>query len=162
MNNESAAVPGNTGNFCYNSATTTNNELVLLANQFSKNRFDMFNSSGLLIKQTVIDISNANQPHLAIYKIASDGTIPGTTVKYIICRPTQTTSAFNIRVNNGLTIDSSNNVYVTGELNSTSPVIGQTMDLINQDGATVATITKRSAKQYEYFTVKIPASFTQE
>jgi hypothetical protein len=161
MNNESAAFSG-TGVFCYNSATTTNNELVLLANQFSKNRFDIYNTSGSLIKQTIADISNVAQPHLAIYKIASDGTNPGTTVKYIISRPTQVTSTFNMRVNNGLTVDSSNNVYVTGELNSTSPAIGQTMDLINQDGNTVATVTKRSIHQYEYFTVKIPASFTQE
>jgi hypothetical protein len=67
-----------------------------------------------------------------------------------------------MRVNNGLTVDSSNNVYVTGELYSQTPAIGQTMDLVNQDGNTVATVTKRSVHQYEYFTVKIPASFTQE
>ena len=149
------------GTFPFNSLTTSTNELLVLCQQQSANDITIYNSSGSILSRS-IDISNAGQPHLAVYKIQSDGTTPGTTIKYIISRPTQITSAFNVRVNNGITVDSSNNVYITAELDSTSPAIGQTLDLINQDGATVATITKRSAKRYEYFTVKIPASFTQE
>jgi hypothetical protein len=149
------------GTFPFNSLTTSTNELLVLCQQQSINDLAIYNSSGAISTRT-IDISNAGQPHLAVYKIQSNGTIPGTTIKYIISRPTQITSAFNVRVNNGISVDSSNNVYITAELDSVSPAIGQTLDLINQDGATVATITKRSSNRYEYFTVKIPASFTQE
>jgi hypothetical protein len=147
---------------CFNTLTNSNNEFIMLCQQEDNNEFQIYNSSNTLIYNQTISITNIPQPHLAVYKIQSNGTAPGTTVKYIISNPTQINSNFNVRVNNGISVDISNNVYITGELNSISPAIGQTLDLINQDGATVATITKRSANQYEYFTVKIPASFTQE
>jgi hypothetical protein len=149
------------GTFCFNTRTTSANELLILCIQETTMVLKIYNSSFQFLEQT-ISITNETNPHLVVYKIQSDGTEPGTTVKYIISNPAQITSDFNVRVNNGISVDASDNVYITGELNSVFPAIGQTLDLINQDGATVATITKRSANKYEYFTVKIPASFTQE
>jgi hypothetical protein len=153
---------GGGGTFCFNTRTNSENELLLLCIQQSVVDFRIYNSGGQFLPSTIINVTNGGQPHVALYKIQSDGTAPGTTIKYIISNPAQITSDFNVRVNNGISVDASDNVYITGELNSVFPAIGQTLDLINQDGATVATITKRSANQYEYFTVKIPASFTQE
>jgi hypothetical protein len=152
-------INGPIGTYCFNTCTTSQNELVLLCNTFANSTLTIYNPAGSPIKTQDISGLTSTVPYLLIYKLASNGTTPGTTVQYII---SQSTSAMNIRINNGISIDSSNNLYVTGELNSTSPAIGQTLDLVNQDGNTVATVTKRSVHQYEYFTVKIPASFTQE
>ena len=152
-------INGPIGTYCFNTCTTSQNELVLLCNTFANSTLTIYNPEGSPIKTQDISGLTSTVPYLLIYKLASNGTTPGTTVQYII---SQSTSAMNIRINNGISIDSSNNLYVTAELNSTSPAIGQTLDLLNQDNDVVATITKRSANQYEYFTVKIPASFTQE
>lgn len=150
---------GGGGTYCFNTVTTSQNELVLLCNTFSTSVLSIYGSTGPVIKTQTLSGLTAGVPYLLIYKLSSNGTGPGTTIKYII---SQSTNTMNIRINNAMSIDSSNNLYITGELNSTAPAIGQTMNLINQDAAVVATVTKRSAYQYEYFTVKIPASFIQE
>ena len=141
--------------YCYNALSTSTNSLILLCNSFSNTTFSIYNSSSSLISSQAITLTNTGSPYLLIYKVLSNGS----SLEYIL---SDSTTALNIRVNNGISIDSNDNIYVTGELFSSAPSIGQTMNLRNQSGNIVATITKRDTTTYEYFTVKIPASFTQE
>ena len=144
------------GTYCFNAVTTTKNEIVLLCNVFSDTLLSIYNASGSLINTQVITLPTQGTAYLLVYKISTDGA----TIKYILSQSTSTT---RIRVNNGISIDSNDNIYITGELFNNSLVADQTMNLVNQSGNTVVTITRRgSVSQYEYFTVKIPASFIQE
>ena len=151
--------------YAYWSRVTTNNELLVLFKATGGFTLNIYNSTNVLISTQVINFSANGPNNLLLLKISSDGN----SVSYIKSVLTAPLDPNFVNINNGISLDSSNNVYITGELqingtllNPPIPAIGQTMDLVNQDGNTVATVTKRSANQYEYFTVKIPASFTQE
>ena len=154
---------GAPGTYAYWSRATTNNELLVLFRSTTQSTLEIYNSAGVQISSTSIDFLANGPNRILLLKISSDGN----TVSYIKSIMPTTPIDFggsNVSVNNGISIDSANNVYITGELQiqGPAPAIGQSFDFVNQDDAIVATMTKRSANQYEYFTVKIPASFTQE
>jgi hypothetical protein len=154
---------GAPGTYAYWSRATTNNELLVLFRSTSQSTLEIYNSAGVQISSTSIDFLANGPNRILLLKISSDGN----TVSYIKSIMPTTPIDFggsNVSVNNGISIDSSNNVYITGELQiqGAPPAIGQSFDFVNQDDAIVGTMTKLSANNFEYFTVKIPASFTQE
>lgn len=154
---------GAPGTYATWSRTTSNNDLLVLFKATGQVTLNIYNSTNVLILTRSIVFSANGPNNLLLLKISSDGN----SVSYIKSRMPELPIDLrpsSVSVNNGISIDSSNNVYITGELGIQGPApdIGQTMDLINQDNAVVATVAKRSANQFEYFTVKIPASFTQE
>lgn len=156
------------GTYAYWSRVTTNNELLVLFKATGVLALNIYDSMGNSISGNIIIDFGANGPNnLLLLKISADGN----TYKYI--KSQMPTSPIDLRpssvsVNNGISVDSDNNVYITGEFEvhvtgaPDVPEIGQSFNFLNQDDNIVATMTKRSANRYEYFTVKIPASFTQE
>ncbi len=142
------------GNYILNAALLSDNSQVYLIRYYSPLEVLVYNNdiSGVRNTHSIPKTgTNYSIPAFAILKINQSGTL----LSYV-----RSASTYAFDINNSLSVDTSNNIYITGNLYSASPVVGQTASFVNQDGDVVATFVKRTNKQNEAFNLKILPSFT--
>ena len=134
------------------SGITSTGEFVALIQYYTQLTLNLYNSSGTLITRRTIPKSSASSlSAILILKINN----AGTDIQYI-----RSTGIYQFSCNNGLSIDSNNNVYAT--INDPTVLFGTNVNFGNESSTTIASVSRinSSGTLNELATIKIPASFT--